>query len=76
MFLSKELTATETTYWPTELETSALVFAVKKARHLVKAKDYRTIIYTDHVAVRHITHTTTLKTSSPKRANMRLIRGS
>jgi len=59
-----------------ELETSALVFAVKKARHLVEANDYRTIIHTDHVAVRHIAHTTTLKTSSPERANMRLIRGS
>jgi hypothetical protein len=76
MFLSKELTAAETTYWPTELETSALVFAVKKTRHLVEANDYPTIIYTDHVAVRHVAHSTTLKTASPERANMRLIRGS
>jgi len=49
---------------------------VKKTRHLVEANDYLTIIYTDHVAVRHIAHTTMLKTSSPERANMRLIRGS
>jgi hypothetical protein len=76
MFLSKELTPAETTYWPTELETSALVFAVKKARHLIEANDYPTIIYTDHVAVRHIAHSTSLRTSSPERANMRLIRAS
>jgi len=76
MFLSKELTPAKGSYWPTELETSALVFAVKKTRHLVEANDYPTIIYTDHVAVRHIAHSTTLKTSSPERANMRLIRGS
>jgi hypothetical protein len=76
MFLSKELTSAETLYWPTELETSALVFAVKKTRHLVEANDFPTIVYTDHVAVKHIAHSTSLKTSSPERANMRLIRGS
>src|SRR5579859_1319146 len=58
MFLSKELTVAETSYWPTELKTSALVFAVKKTRHLVEANDYPTIIYTDHVAVKYIAHAT------------------
>jgi RNase H-like domain found in reverse transcriptase/Reverse transcriptase (RNA-dependent DNA polymerase) len=76
MFLSKELTAAETVYWPTELETAALVFAVKKTRHLVEANDFPTIIHTDHVAVKHVAHATSLKTSSPERANMRLIRAS
>ena len=76
MFLSRELTSAETSYWPTELETSALVFAVKKTRHLVEANDYPTIIHTDHVAVKHIAHSTSIQTSSPERANMRLIRGS
>jgi hypothetical protein len=33
MFLSKELSSAESSYWPTELETSALVFAVQKACH-------------------------------------------
>jgi hypothetical protein len=76
MFLSKELTPAETVYWPTELETAALVFAVKKTRHLVEANDYSTIIHTDHVAVKHVAHATSLKTASPERANMRLIRAS
>src|ERR1700726_2793154 len=76
MFLSKELTPAETSYWPTELETSALVFAVKKTRHLVEANDFPTIIHTDHVAVKHVAHSTSLKSSSPERANMRLIRAS
>jgi Integrase zinc binding domain/RNase H-like domain found in reverse transcriptase/Integrase core domain/Chromo (CHRromatin Organisation MOdifier) domain len=76
MFLSKELSAAETAYWPTELETSALVFAVKKTRHLVEANDFPTVIYSDHVAVKHIAHSTSLKTVSPERANMRLIRAS
>jgi hypothetical protein len=76
MFLSKDLTAAETLYWPIELETSALVFAVKKTRHLVEANDYPTIVYSDHVAVKHIAHSTSLKTSSPERANMCLIRSS
>ena len=76
MFLSKELTTAETVYWPTELETAALVFAVKKTRHLVEDNDFPTIIHTDHVAVKHVAHSTSLKTTSPERANMRLIRAS
>jgi len=76
MFLFKELTPAETLYWPTELETFALVFAAKKTRHLIEANDYTTIVYTDHVAVKHIAHSTALKTTLPERANMRLIRGS
>jgi hypothetical protein len=76
MFLSKELSVAETSYWPTELETSALVFTVKKIRHLIEANEFSTIVYTDHVAVKHIAHSTALKTNSPERANMRLIHGS
>jgi transposase InsO family protein len=76
MFLSKELTTAETVYWPTELETAALVFAVKKTRHLVEANDFPAIVYTDHVAVKHVAHAKSLKTTSPERANMRLIRAS
>jgi len=76
MFLSKELSPAETSYWPTELETSASVFAVKKTCHLVEANDFPTIIHTDHVAMKHIAHSTSLKTTSPERANMRLIRAS
>jgi len=76
MFLSKELTSAETSYWPTELETSALVFVVKKTRHLVEANDFPTIVYTDYVAVKHIAHSTSLQTNSPERANMHLIQDS
>ena len=76
VFLSKELTAAEIVYWPTELKTAALVFAVKKTHHLIEANDFPTIVYTDYVAVKHVAHSMSLKTTSPERANMRLIRAS
>jgi len=76
MFLSKELTPAEIVYWPTELETAALVFVVKKTRHLIEANDFPTIIHTDDVAVKHVAHSGSLKTTSSERANMRLIRAS
>jgi hypothetical protein len=44
MFLLKELTTAETIYWPTELETAALVFVVKKTQHLIEANHFPTII--------------------------------
>jgi hypothetical protein len=65
VFISKELTPAEILDWPTELKTAAVVFAVKKGRHLVEANDFPTVVYTDHVAVKQISHSTSLKTTSP-----------
>src|SRR5438270_10676692 len=76
MLIFKELSSAETSYWPTELETLVLVFAVKKIRHLAEANDFPTIIRTDHVAVKHTDHSTSLKTTSPECSNMRLIEAS
>jgi len=74
MFLSREISPAESRYWPTELETAGVVFAVQKARHLIESNRHPTLIYTDHVAVQHISHSKSLKTRSPERSNLRLIR--
>jgi hypothetical protein len=74
MFLSREITPAESRYWPTELETAGIVFAVQKSRHIIESNANTTIIFTDHAAVRQIAQAVSLKTASPERANMRLIR--
>ena len=71
---SREITSAEQRYWPTELETGGLVFAVRKTRHIMETSRFPTIVFTDHVAVMHIAHSTTLKSTSPDRSNLRLIR--
>jgi hypothetical protein len=47
---------------------------VRKARHIIESSKFITIVFTDHVAVKHIAYATTLKSASPERSNMRLIR--
>ena len=73
LFLSKLLTEAESRYWPTELEIAALVWAVKKVRHLVEATDQPTIVYTDHSATIQIVRQTSLNTTSVEKLNLRLI---
>jgi hypothetical protein len=51
IFLFKELSPAETSYWPIELKTFTLVFAVKKTCHLIEVNDFPTIIHTDHILV-------------------------
>ena len=76
LFLSKLLTDAETRYWPTELEVAALVWAIRKVRHLVEAADLPTIVYTDHSATTQIVKQTSLNTTSVEKLNLRLIRDS
>lgn len=50
LFLSKALTKSETRYWATELETGALVWALRKLAHFL---DHSKItVFTDHSAIK------------------------
>ena len=76
LFLSKILSAAETRYWPTELEVAALVWTVKKLRHMIEASHQPTIVYTDHQAIIDIAKQSSLNTSSVVRLNLRHVRAS
>lgn len=75
LYLSKMLNSAERNYWPTELEIAGLVWVIMKVRHLVEDCD-RVILVTDHQAALDIFKQISLKTSSPDRANLRLVRAS
>jgi hypothetical protein len=74
-YLSKQLNKHEIHYWPTKLEIAGIVWAVQKLRHLVEGVP-AIKIFTDHKAAEDILSSTTLKTSSSVRQNLRLIRAS
>ena len=70
MFLSRELKPAERNYWPTELETGGIVWAVQKLQHIVQSS--KCIIYTDHKASETIAKMKGLQTTSPGKKNLRL----
>lgn len=72
--LSRESTPAERKYWPTEMETACVCWAVQKLCHLIEAGNRKVVIHTDHSATRDIANSTKLKSSSTTRANQRLIR--
>ena len=77
MFLSKLINAAERNYWPTELEVAAIVWVVRKIRHMIEASELPpVIVYTDHSAAVQISRQTTLSTSSTDKLNLRLVRAS
>lgn len=77
MFLSKLINSAERNYWPTELEVAAIVWVVRKIRHLIEASEAPpVIVYTDHSAAVQISRQTTLSTSSTDKLNLRLVRAS
>ena len=77
LFLSRCLNAAERNYWPTELEISAIVWVVKKTRHMIESNQKPpVIVYTDHSAAIPISKQTTLNTTSTDKLNLRLIRAS
>ena len=77
LFLSKSINAAERNYWPTELEVAAIVWVVRKIRHLIEASEVPpVVIYTDHSAAVQISRQTTLSTSSTDKLNLRLVRAS
>ncbi|SLM33512.1 reverse partial [Lasallia pustulata] len=76
MFLSKLLNDAERNYWPTELEVAALVWTLRKTRHLVESCTKPAIVFTDHSATTSIAKQTTLSSSSMDKVNLRLVRAS
>ena len=77
LFLSRCLNTAEHNYWPTELEIAAIVWVVKKTRHMIESNQKPpVIVYTDHSAAVPISKQTTLNTTSTDKLNLRLIRAS
>ena len=77
LFLSKSINAAERNYWPTELEIAAIVWVVRKVRHMIEASEAPpVVIYSDHSAAVQIARQTTLSTSSTDKLNLRLVRAS
>ena len=77
LFLFKMLNEVESRYWPTELEVAALIWTLKKIKHMLDQNSEKpVIIYTDHSATTDITRQTTLSSSASDKTNLRLIRAS
>ena len=70
LFLLRPLTSAETRYWPTELEFSGLVWAVKKITTFME--QMHTTFITDHKPNVDIANMTGHATTSAARANFRL----
>jgi hypothetical protein len=74
MFLSRLLTISEKNYWSTELETTNLIWIIKKVRHLIQSSKKSVIIQTDHVVIVNICkQTSIISINSVIRRNLRLI---
>ena len=75
MFLSRLLITAEMNYWPTELKMAALIWVIKKIRHLVESFKYSVIIQIDHSATIDICRQKLITfTNSSIRSNIRLVR--
>jgi hypothetical protein len=75
MFLSRLLTTAERKYWSTELETTNLIWIIKKIRHLIQSSKKSMIIQIDHVVIVDICKQTFITSiNSFMRMNLRLIR--
>lgn len=75
VYLSRMLSKHEHNYWPTELKIAGIVWSIQKTRHLVEGT-YHIKVYTDHKSAEDVLTSTSLKTSSTVRQNLRLIRAS
>ena len=77
LFLSRELSAAERNYWPTELEIAGFVWTIKKIRHMVESSNHPVVIQTDHSAIVDIMRQSSItSTTSTVRMNTRLVRAS
>jgi hypothetical protein len=73
MFLSKRCTPAETRYTATEMEIAALVWVVRRLRHMIEGAPNTTVVFTDHLATPSIAQQTKLTTSNIDKLNTRLI---
>ena len=74
LFLSKMLNDVEKKYWSTEFEIVALVWIIRKIRHMIETATKIIVIFTNHFASISIARQTSLKFSNIDKLNLRLIR--
>ena len=76
MFFNREFINAEIRYWPIEIKVAALVWIIKKIRHLIKTIKHPIVIYIDHSATVAIAQQSSLNTISVIKLNFKLIRSS
>ena len=74
LFLSKMLTSAKQRYWSIEFEIAALVWIIKKIRHMIETTIKTTVIFTDHSINTSIVKQTSLIFSNIDKFNLRLIK--
>jgi hypothetical protein len=74
LFFSKTLTNAEKHYWPTELEMTGIIWAIKKMRNIIKSSTKSIIFYINHSAVIDIVKIISLTSSNIDKLNNRFIR--
>ena len=73
-FLSKMLNDVEKKYWFTKLEIVALVWIIRKIRHMIETATKIIVIFTNHFANISIARQTSLKFSNIDKFNLKLIK--
>lgn len=74
IFLSKQLTAAKTWYWPTELEMAGLVWVIQKLQVLIIDSNHKVTVFTDHGANPSITQQIKLATTDTIKQNLCLVK--
>ena len=76
LFLSRMLSNVEHKLFSTELEMTALIWTVKRIKHMIESATKTTIIFIDHVANPSIARQTTLSSENIDKLNLKLVRAS
>ena len=77
IFLNRLLTAIEMNYWSTELKMTALIWVIKKIRHLIESSKFSIIIQIDYsVTMTICRQKLIISTNFFIRSNIRLVRAS
>lgn len=74
LFLSKMLIEFEKRYWSTKLEIVALVWMIKKIRHMIEIAIKIIVIFTNYFASTSIARQTSLTFNNTDKLNLKLIR--
>ena len=76
MFFNRELINAEICYWSIEMKIVALVWIIKKIRHLIETTEHFIVVYIDHSVTIAIAQQSNLNTIFVIKLNLRLIRSS
>ena len=74
LFLSRMLSNVEHKLFSTELEMTALIWTVKRIKHMIESAIKITIIFIDHVANSSIARQTTLSSENIDKLNLKLVK--